>query len=183
MLMAHQALFGDRTVTEGRFSVPPISENGYWFPSVEVDSPMTEDDHVVRIAIFSEENRCPMCFELGPRAGKARIDTRIRLGNTQKIRAVAEMNDSCWRDEYLQYCDLGGVCALMAMTRIAAPAQATAGEIIQLKVLIRHPMETGIGVIYMASDPRDILKRFECRYNGETVFAAELFPAVAADPF
>jgi len=32
-------------------------------------------------------------FELGPRAGKARIDTRIRLGNTQKIRAVAEMND------------------------------------------------------------------------------------------
>ncbi len=95
---AHQALFGDRTVTEGRvvLKVPPISENGYSVPlSVEVDSPMTENDHVVRIAIFSEENPLPDVarFELGPRAGKARIDTRIRLGNTQKIRAVAEMND------------------------------------------------------------------------------------------
>ena len=76
--------------------VPPISENGYSVPlSVEVDSPMTEDDPVVRIAIFSEENPLPDVarFELGPRAGKARIETRIRLGNTQKIRAVAEMND------------------------------------------------------------------------------------------
>ena len=95
---AHQALFGDRAVTEGRvvLKVPPISENGYSVPlSVEVDSPMTEDDYVVRIAIFSEENPLPDVarFELGPRAGKARIDTRIRLGNTQKIRAVAEMND------------------------------------------------------------------------------------------
>ena len=95
---AHKALFGDRAVTEARvvLKVPPISENGYSVPlSVEVDSPMTEDDHVVRIAIFSEENPLPDVarFELGPRAGKARIDTRIRLGNTQKIRAVAEMND------------------------------------------------------------------------------------------
>ena len=72
----------------------------------------------------------------------------------------------------------------MAMTRIAAPAQATAGEIIQLKVLIRHPMETGYRRdLYGKQIPRDILKRFECRYNDETVFAAELFPAVAADPF
>ena len=95
---AHQALFGDRAVSEGRviLKVPPISENGYSVPlSVEVDSPMTENDHVVRIAIFSEENPLPDVarFELGPRVGKARIDTRIRLGNTQKIPAVAEMND------------------------------------------------------------------------------------------
>ena len=95
---AHQALFGDRAVSEGRviLKVPPISENGYSVPlSVEVDSPMTENDHVVRIAIFSEENPLPDVarFELGPRVGKARIDTRIRLGNTQKIRAVAEMNN------------------------------------------------------------------------------------------
>ena len=82
-------------------------------------------------------------FELGPRAGKARIDTRIRLGNTQKIRDRGDERWSAIWDECLQYRDLSGVCALMAMTRIAAPAQATAGEIIQLKVLIRHPMETG----------------------------------------
>ncbi len=96
------ALFGDRPVNAGRVTldVPPISENGYSVPlMVEVDSPMSADDHVVRIAIFAEENPLPDVarFELGPRAGLARVQTRIRLGGSQKIRAVAEMSDgSLW---------------------------------------------------------------------------------------
>ena len=72
----------------------------------------------------------------------------------------------------------------MSTIRIAAPAQAQAGEVIELKAMIRHPMETGYRRdLYGRPIPRDILKRFECRYNGELVFAAEFFPAVAADPF
>lgn len=95
-------LFGDRTVNAGRVALklPPISENGYSVPlTVEVDSPMTAEDHVLRIAIFSEENPLPNVarFELGPRAGRARVQTRIRLGRSQKVRAVAEMSDgSLW---------------------------------------------------------------------------------------
>lgn len=98
-------LFGDRPVRPGRITltVPRISENGYSVPlAVEVDSPMTGDDHVLRIAIFAEENPLPDVarFELGPRAGKARVQTRIRMGGSQKIRAVAEMNDgSLWGTE------------------------------------------------------------------------------------
>lgn len=72
----------------------------------------------------------------------------------------------------------------MSTIRIAAPAQAAAGEVIELKAMIRHPMETGYRRDrYGKQIPRDILKRFECRYNSEVVFAAEFFPAVAADPF
>jgi sulfur-oxidizing protein SoxY len=99
------ALFGERPVTAGRVTlkVPAISENGYSVPlMVEVDSPMTADDHVVRIAIFAEQNPLPDVarFELGPRAGKARVQTRIRMGASQKIRAIAEMNDgSLWGTE------------------------------------------------------------------------------------
>lgn len=99
------ALFGDRPVNEGRVTlkVPPISENGYSVPlTVEVDSPMTAEDHVVRIAIFAEENPLPnvVRFELGPRAGRARVQTRIRMGQSQKIRAVAELSDgTLWRTE------------------------------------------------------------------------------------
>jgi sulfur-oxidizing protein SoxY len=95
-------LFGDRSVSTGRvtLAVPRISENGYSVPlMVEVDSPMTRDDHVLRIAIFAEENPLPDVarFELGPRAGKAKVQTRIRMGGSQKIRAIAEMNDgSLW---------------------------------------------------------------------------------------
>ena len=72
----------------------------------------------------------------------------------------------------------------MSTIRIAAPSSATRGEVIELKALIRHPMETGYRRDrYGEQIPRNILKRFECRYNDELVFAADFFPAVAADPF
>lgn len=92
------ALFGTRAINEGRVSVtlPPISENGFSVPVVvAVDSPMTDADHVVRIAVFTEKNPMPDVarFELGPRAGIARVETRIRLAASQNIRAVAEMSD------------------------------------------------------------------------------------------
>ncbi len=95
---AISALFGSRAISEGRVSMtlPPISENGFSVPLlVTVDSPMSEQDHVVRIAVFTEKNPLPdvVRFELGWRAGIARVETRIRLAASQRIRAVAEMND------------------------------------------------------------------------------------------
>ena len=64
-------VFGDREVESGRVTlkVPPISENGYSVPlTVEVDSPMTPEDHVLRIALFAEKNPQPNVarFTLGP---------------------------------------------------------------------------------------------------------------------
>jgi len=72
----------------------------------------------------------------------------------------------------------------MARTLIQAPATATRGQAIALRVLIAHPMETGYrpgadGRVL----PRDILRKFACRYNGETVFTAEFYPAIAANPY
>ncbi len=68
--------------------------------------------------------------------------------------------------------------------RIAAPKQASRGEVMELKALIRHPMETGYRRDpYGKQIPENILQRFECIYNGEKVFAGEFFRAIAADPF
>ncbi len=98
-------LFGNRPILPGRVTleIPPISENGYSVPlSVEVESPMTAEDHVTRILLFAEENPQPNIarFELGLRAGRARIQTRIRMGGSQKIRAIAELSDgSLWSTE------------------------------------------------------------------------------------
>ena len=67
--------------------------------------------------------------------------------------------------------------------RIAVPEQARTGEVIEIKALIQHRMETGYRRDeYGQAIPRDILKHFECLYNGERVFHAEFFPAVAANP-
>ncbi len=68
--------------------------------------------------------------------------------------------------------------------RISAPSQATKGEIIELKAVIQHDMESGYRRDeYGKQIPRLILVRFQCLYLGEPVFSAEFFPAVAANPF
>lgn len=72
------------------------------------------------------------------------------------------------------------------MTRalVNVPKTARRGEVIEIRAMIQHVMETGYregpnGVMI----PRHIIKRFVCRYAGEEIFSAELFPAIAANPF
>jgi sulfur-oxidizing protein SoxZ len=72
----------------------------------------------------------------------------------------------------------------MARALIKLPETAAPGEVIEIRALIQHPMETGYrpgpnGNIL----PRDIIRRFTCAYDGEVVFSAELHPAIAANPF
>jgi sulfur-oxidizing protein SoxZ len=72
----------------------------------------------------------------------------------------------------------------MARVLINLRAHARRGEVIEIKTLIAHPMETGYRVGPTgAAIPRDIINRFTCTYNGEEVFRADLFPAIAANPF
>lgn len=91
-------LFGDRDITEDRVTMklPPIAENGYSVSlKVHVDSPMTEADHVRRIALFAPRNPVPVLgqFHLTPASGRASVSTRIRMAGTQRILAVAETSD------------------------------------------------------------------------------------------
>jgi sulfur-oxidizing protein SoxZ len=73
---------------------------------------------------------------------------------------------------------------MTARTLINVPAKAKPGEIIEIKTLIAHPMETGFRVgLNGALIPRDIITTFVCTYNGEEVFRAEFSPAIAANPF
>ena len=72
----------------------------------------------------------------------------------------------------------------MASALINVPKKAKRGEIIEIKTLMSHIMETGYrrtatGEIV----PRDIITSFACRYNGVEIFRADLFPAIAANPF
>ena len=83
-----------------KLDVPPLVENGNTVPmTVSVASPMTADDHVKSIHVFNEKNPQPNIgnFRLGPRSGRAQISTRIRLADTQKIVAIAQLSDgSFW---------------------------------------------------------------------------------------
>ena len=72
----------------------------------------------------------------------------------------------------------------MVSALINVPKKAGRGDIIEIKTLMSHIMETGFrhtaaGEIV----PRDIITSFTCRYNGVEVFRADLFPAISANPF
>ena len=90
------------TIREGRvkFDVAPLVDNGNSVPiEITVDSPITQAQHVVGIAVFNEKNpqNDVAQFTLTPLSGRARVATRMRLAVTQQLVAVAKMNDgSCW---------------------------------------------------------------------------------------
>ena len=72
----------------------------------------------------------------------------------------------------------------MAGALINVPKEIRRGEPFEIKTLVRHPMETGYRRGASGEEiPRDIVNRFTCTYNGEEVFRADLFPAIAANPF
>jgi sulfur-oxidizing protein SoxY len=85
-----------------KLELPPLVENGNVVPlTVSVESPMTEADHVRAIHVFTERNPQPnvLGVRLGPRAGRARVATRIRLAHTQTVIAIGELSDgSFWSD-------------------------------------------------------------------------------------
>ena len=71
----------------------------------------------------------------------------------------------------------------MTGIRLAVPDTATKGETIEIKALIRHPMESGFRRGSRGEAiARDIITRIECDYNGEQIFAADFHPAIAANP-
>ena len=73
---------------------------------------------------------------------------------------------------------------MTARALINVPAKAKKGDIIAIKTLISHEMETGYRHDNVGKPiPRDIIKEFVCTYNGEEIFRAELFQAIAANPF
>lgn len=71
----------------------------------------------------------------------------------------------------------------MARAIIQLPATARKGQIIEIKALVGHIMETGFRHTELGKViPRDIIRLFVCSYNGEEIFRADFHPAVAANP-
>jgi sulfur-oxidizing protein SoxY len=105
MRAALKAVVGEADVKEGRIKIelPPLVENGNAVPlGITVDSPMTDKDHVKAIHVFTEKNPQPnvISIQLGPLAGSANVQTRMRLADTQNVTAIAEMSDGTfWRDD------------------------------------------------------------------------------------
>ena len=71
-----------------------------------------------------------------------------------------------------------------ALSRVRVPPKAAKGEVIEIRAVITHPMESGQRVNEVGQRvPRKIINRFVCSYNGVEVFAADWFPSITANPY
>jgi len=101
---AIRKLTGGAPVAKGkvRLDVLPLIENGNSVVlSVSVDSAMTPAEHVKAIHVFALQNPLPnvVSVYLGPRSGRARFTTRVRVADSQMLHAVAQLSDnSFWSD-------------------------------------------------------------------------------------
>ncbi len=196
---AIRTLIGDKTPQEGRVTLklPEIAEDGSVVPlTIKVDSPMTEADYVKSVHVFAEGNPLPdvASFHFTPRSGLAVASTRIRLAQTQDVLAVAEMSDgSVYMARRTIKVTIGG-CGIefrgrgtqmtQAKPRVRVPKKAKKGEVIQIKTLIPHAMETGLRKDKQGNTiPRKIIDKFVCKYNGEVVFSADWRRAISANPY
>ena len=69
--------------------------------------------------------------------------------------------------------------------RVRVPKKADKGEVVEIKTLISHPMESGQRKDRKTGEliPRKIINKFVCTYNGNEVFSADLEPAISANPY
>ena len=104
---AIKAITGGALIKTGRVTlvIPPLVENGNLVVlKVSVDSPMTENNYVKVIHVIAEGNPLPNIFTayLTPRSGTANITTRVRLADSQRVWAIAQMNDGSFWQGYAE---------------------------------------------------------------------------------
>lgn len=72
----------------------------------------------------------------------------------------------------------------LGQARLRVPTTAKRGEIIEIRALVEHPMESGFRHDNMGRPiPRHIATAFDCHYRGQRVFHATLHPAVSTNPY
>jgi sulfur-oxidizing protein SoxZ len=70
------------------------------------------------------------------------------------------------------------------LARVSVPKSARRGEVVEIRIAIQHPMETGFRYDHMGKAiPKNVINTLVARYNGTEVFRAELGSGIAANPY
>jgi sulfur-oxidizing protein SoxY len=199
---ALERLLAGRTSVESarvRLELPERFDYGNTVPlALSVDKPMTAADCVRRVDVFAEGNPFPevATFHFTSDSGRASVSTRIRLNEgEQEVVAVAELSDGSARvgrgavQISISGCSAeAGVAVAYPMPtpkpRLNVPAEVGRDEIVEIKTMISHRMETGLRTDAQGNPiPRRIINRMTCSRNDRLIFAADLSPAIAANAY
>jgi len=194
---AIRALVGEAEPVAGgiELDLPLMTENGAAVPlGVRVDGPMTRADHVEALHLFASRNPAPelASFHFTPLAGRAEVQTRVRLNESQTVIAVARMSDGEIRivERPVQVTTVG--CLMVEdgagddgmEPRVRLPRELRAGEPAEILTMISHPMETGLRMDAAGNTPPErIIERFEARLDGAPALSATFYRSISANPY
>jgi predicted secreted protein len=198
---AIRAFFGPVAFARGglELDLPDQTDSGGTVPlTLRVDAAMTAADHPVVVHVLAHGNPTPHVFSawFTPANGRGEVSTRIRLERSQMVTAVARMSDGRHLRADRSIAVAVGACAQIGegsndevvafqpRSRVSVPARARRGDIVPVRALISHPMETGLRSGSADEWIRQrILSRFVCAFDGAELFRARLYPAIATNPY
>ena len=178
--------------------MPEFTDSGRAVPlSVTVPCSMEGLDYPEVVAIYAARNPRPRIAQVyfTPLCSEASFSTRVRIDSFQDITIVVKMASGEIFKGVHNVDVTYGACedptandqfppGWSPSIRLSVPETAAAGEAIQVRTIISHPMETGFrrdkrGLLI----PVRIVESFRCFSNDDMAFAVKLEPAVAANPY
>jgi sulfur-oxidizing protein SoxY len=192
--------FGSSDIAFGdvQIDMPDFSDSGKAVPlSVTVPCSMQGLDFPETVAVYADKNPRPRIARVHftPLCGEAKFSTRVRIDSYQDITVVARMASGQIFKAVRKVDVTYGACeepianeqfppGWSPRIRLSVPGVARAGEAVDIRTIIGHPMETGFrrnarGLLI----PVRIAEWFRCTLNDALAFSVKLEPAISANPY
>ena len=182
-----------------RLTAPARAASGEQVPfAFSIDHPMTAQRYIKSVTLFVDANPEPLTavFHFNPQNGKAEISTRIRFESDSLVHVVAESSDGHFYVNAVGVKASGGcggttagddpaVMAAAGKMKMALDGPLKLGDVNQARLLIRHPMYTGLqrNLSSNAFRPAFFINKVEVMYNGKPVMTADTFIGISENPF
>lgn len=181
-----------------RLTAPARASSGDQVPfAFSIDHPMTAQRYIKSVTLFVDANPVPLTavFHFHPQSGKAEISTRIRFESESPVHVVAESNDGRLYVNAITVkasggcggTSLGDNAAAMAAAgkmKIALDGPFKRGDVNKARLLIKHPMYTGLQRDLSTNGyrPAWFINKIDITYNGKPVMTADTFIGISEDP-
>ena len=181
-----------------RLTAPERAASGEQVPfAFSIDHSMTAQRYIKSVTIFVDANPVPLTavFHFNPASGKAEISSRIRFESDSLVHVVAESSDGRFYVNAIAVKASGGcggptsgddpaVMAAAGKMKMALDGPVKLGDVNQARLLIRHPMYTGLqrNLSTNAFRPAFFINKIEVTYNGKPVMTADTFIGISENP-
>lgn len=181
-----------------RLSAPARAASGDQVPfAFSIDHPMTAGQYIKSVMVFVDANPVPLTgiFRFHPQSGKAEVSTRIRFESESPVHVVAESNDGRLYVNAVTVKASGGcggpvlgdnaeTAALAGKMKIALEAPFKRGDVNKARLLIRHPMYTGLQRDLNTNGfrPAWFIDKIDVTYNGKPVMTADTTIGISENP-